>query len=181
MDKNNVELKARNKVIAFLIILVLLFASLFAATSVYIIRSKKNTNKDTATTTSQTFSTLSALYVGELKADDGTTFNNEKQVRLYVYEDGSFRYYKEPGLATCTVGYCTFNDTEFVLHGIVVCANDPGRTIINDNVTLKINSDGSFTDSKLNVTLKKSTEEFKNENGIISTELRNALDNHFLD
>lgn len=44
MDKNNVELKARNKVIAFLIILVLLFAGLFATTSVYIIRCKKNTN-----------------------------------------------------------------------------------------------------------------------------------------
>ena len=44
MDKNNVELKARNKVIEFLIILVLLFAGLFATTSVYIIRCKKNTN-----------------------------------------------------------------------------------------------------------------------------------------
>lgn len=181
--ENKIDVKSRNGVIVFLIILVLLFASLFAATSVYIIRCKKGKNNDNnaIARTTESFKTLYGVYVGELNVPDGTYSNNEKTVRLYVYTDGSFRYFQEPGIATCTVGYCTFDDSEFVLHSIVGCANDPGRTIINETTTLKRNSDESFTDSKLNVTLKRTTDGFENKNNIISTELKNALDNHFLD
>lgn len=49
--ENKIDVKARNGVIVFLIILVLLFASLFAATSVYIIKNKKNANTGDNTTT----------------------------------------------------------------------------------------------------------------------------------
>lgn len=193
MDKNNVELKARNRVIVFLIILVLLFASLFVTTSVYIIRYKKSIkneeadkNKETSVTTQTkendvSFSSLTGLYVGDAKVESGTTPNGETTVRLYLYEDGSFQYDNHPGLASGIIGYYTFNDNEIVLHGIIGCANDIGRTIISESMTMKINEDKSFTDSKLNATLKKSSDKFENQTNIISRVLKAALEMNVLD
>ena len=182
MDKSNVELKSRSKVIVFLIILVLIFTSLFAITSVYIIRCKKTEKAETqANENSVTFSSLSGAYVGDAKALEGKTFGNEKEVRLELYEDGSFRYNNEPGLASGIIGYYTFTNDEIVLHGIVGCANDIGRTIISNKVTLKINSDKSLTDNKLDAKLQKSTDSFENQKDIISTQLKSALEMKVLD
>ncbi|MBR3673442.1 MAG: hypothetical protein IKN65_03995 [Clostridia bacterium] len=192
MENNKIDVKARNGVIVFLIILVLILASAFVASSVYIIRCKKDAkageadkNNDTSVTTTQTqensltFSSLSGLYVGDA-AKEGVVPGNT-QVRLYLFEDGSFRYNNEPGLASGIIGYYTFNDNEIVLHGIVQCANDIGRTIISDSLTIKINSDKSLTDGKLSATLQKSSEGFENETNIISTQLKGALEMKVLD
>ena len=194
MENNKIDVKARNGVIVFLIILVLIFASAFVASSVYIIRCKKDAkteeadkNKDTSVTTTQaqenslTFSSLSGLYVGDANVETGTTPGGETKVRLYMYEDGSFHYFNEPGLGSGVMGYYTFNDNEIVLHEIVQCANDIGRTIISDSITIKINSDKSLTDGKLGATLQKSSEGFENETNIISRQLKSALEMKVLD
>ena len=57
----------------------------------------------------------------------------------------------------------------------LLCGNDVGRTIINETTTLKINEDGSITDSKLSAVLKKSSQKITDEKGIISLQLKNAL------
>ena len=57
----------------------------------------------------------------------------------------------------------------------LLCGNDVGRTIINETTTLKINGDGSITDSKLSAVLKKSSQKITDEKGIISLQLKNAL------
>ena len=98
-----------------------------------------------------------------------------------MYEDGSFHYFNEPGLGSGVMGYYTFNDNEIILHGIVGCANDIGRTIISDSITIKINSDKSLTDSKLSATLQKSSDGFENETNIISRQLKSALEMNVLD
>ncbi|MCR5146323.1 MAG: hypothetical protein K6B70_03120 [Clostridia bacterium] len=178
MEKHKAELKSRNGVIIFLIILVLVFASAFVATSVYVIREKKGTK---STQESITFSSLTGLYVGDAKVEPGTTPNGETKVRLYLYEDGCFEYYNQPGIGAHIIGYYTFKDNELVLHEVVGCANDPGRSIIDGTKTMKINDDKSFADSKLNATLTKSSDKFENQTSIMSKELKTALDNKFLD
>lgn len=126
------------------------------------------------------FSSLSGIYVGNAKVEPGTTPDGETEVKLYLYENGSFSYNDAPGLASGHVGYYTFSDNNLILHEVVECANDIGRTITNNEITLKINSDNTITDSKLNAVLKKSSEKIENKTDIISTELKNALNNKSL-
>ena len=47
-------------------------------------------------------------------------------------------------------------------------------------MTLKINSDNSVTDNNLSAVLKKTSQKIENKTGIISTELKNALNNKSL-
>lgn len=47
-------------------------------------------------------------------------------------------------------------------------------------MTLKINNDNSITDNKLSAVLKKSSQTNENKKGIISTEIKNALNNKSL-
>ena len=127
-----------------------------------------------------TFSSLSGIYIGDAKVKPGTTPNDETKVYLYLYEDGGFCYEDSPGLASGYVGYYTFDDKSLILHAVVACANDIGRTITSDVITLKINSDNSIIDSNLNAVLKKSSQKIENKTGIISEELKGALDNKVL-
>lgn len=129
---------------------------------------------------SLTFSSLSGIYVGDAKVEPGTTLDGETEVKLYLYENGSFVYNDSPGLGSGHVGYYTFNDNNLILHEVLACGNDIGRTITSDTITLKINSDNSITDSKLNATLTKSSQKIDNKTDIISTELKNALNNKSL-
>lgn len=57
----------------------------------------------------------------------------------------------------------------------LLCGNDVGRTIINETMTLKIDNDGSITDNTLSAVLKKSSQKITDEKGVISTQLKNAL------
>lgn len=127
-----------------------------------------------------TFSSLSGIYIGDAKVESGTTPNGETEVRLYLYENGSFEYNDSPGLGSGKVGYYTFSDNNIILHEVLLCANDIGRTITSDTMTLKINSDNSITDNKINAVLKKSSQKIENKNDVISTELKNALNNNSL-
>ena len=127
-----------------------------------------------------TFSSLSGIYIGDAKVESGTTPNGETEVRLYLYENGSFEYNDSPGLGSGKVGYYTFSDNNIILHEDLLCANDIGRTITSDTMTLKINSDNSITDNKINAVLKKSSQKIENKNDVISTELKNALNNNSL-
>ena len=127
-----------------------------------------------------TFSSLSGIYVGDAKVEPGTTPDGETEVRLYLYENGSFKYNDNPGLDSGKVGYYTFSDNNIILHEVILCANDIGRTITSDTMTLKINSNNSITDSKLNAVLKKSSQKIENKADVISTELKNALNNNSL-
>lgn len=128
-----------------------------------------------------TFSSLSGIYIGDSKVDSGTTPSNESKVYLYLYEDGEFCYDNSPGLASGYIGYYTFDDNNLILHAVVKCANDIGRTITSDVIKLKINSDNSITDSNLNAVLKKDSQKIENKTGIISAELKSALNNKVLD
>jgi cell division protein FtsB len=140
-----------------------------------------NTISDNSTVeNSLTFSSLSGIYVGDAKVEPGTTPDGETEVKLYLYENGSFEYNDSPGLGSGKVGYYTFSDNSIILHEVLLCANDIGRTITSDTMTLKINSDNSITDSKLNAILEKSSQKIENKTDIISTELKNALDNNSL-
>ncbi len=127
-----------------------------------------------------TFSSLSGIYVGDAKVEPGTTPDGETEVRLYLYENGSFEYNDSPGLGSGKIGYYTFNDNEIVLHEVLLRGNDIGRTITNDTITLKINDDKTITDSKLDAVLEKSIDKIENKIDIISTELKAALDNQSL-
>lgn len=127
-----------------------------------------------------TVSSLSGIYVGDAKAESGTTLDGETEVRLYLYENGSFEYKDSPGLNSGKVGYYTFSDNNIILHEVLLCANDIGRTITSDTMILKINSDYSITDSKLDAVLKKSSQKIENKTDVISTELKNALNNNSL-
>lgn len=127
-----------------------------------------------------TFSSLSGIYIGDAKVESRTTPNGETEVRLYLYENGSFEYNDSPGLGSGKVGYYTFSDNNIILHEVLLCANDIGRTITSDTMTLKINSDNSITDNKINAVLKKSSQKIENKNDVISTELKNALNNNSL-
>lgn len=158
------------------------------------IEEKSNTNQTSTTSTNVTetkkedvqyktntsFSSLSGIYVGDAKVEPGTTPDGETEVKLYLYENGSFLYNDSPGLGSGHVGYYTFNDNNLILHEVLACGNDIGRTITSDTITLKINSDNSITDSKLNATLTKSSQKIDNNTDIISTELKNALNNKSL-
>ena len=143
-----------------------------------------NTNNTTSNnsniTTNMSFNSLSGLYKGDADIAPGTTPYGEKEVALYLYEDGSFRYYDSPGLNAGHVGYYTFNDNNLILHEILECANDVGRTITSNTFTLEINTDNSITDNNLNAILKKSPEKIEESSNIISTDLKNALDNNSL-
>lgn len=123
---------------------------------------------------------MSGIYIGDAKVESGTTLNGETQVTLYLYENGSFEYNDSPGLSSGKVGYYTVSDNNIILHEVLLCANDIGRTITSDTMTLKIDSDNSITDSKLNVVLKKSSQQIEDKNDVISTELKNALNNNSL-
>ena len=140
-----------------------------------------NTNKDNSTIGNNlTFSSLSGIYVGDAEVKPGTTPNGEKEVRLYLYENGSFLYNDSPGLDSGEVGYYTFSNNNIILHEVLLCGNDIGRTITSDTKTLKMNSDNSITDSKLNAVLKKSSQQIENKTDVISTQLKNALKNNSL-
>ena len=100
---------------------------------------------------------------------------------MYLYENGSFNYKNNPGLDSGSIGYYTFNDNELVLHEVVECGNDIGRRITSNTIKIQMNKDNSITDSKLNATLKKSTQKIENKTDLISTELKNALNNKSLE
>lgn len=127
-----------------------------------------------------TFSSLNGIYIGDIKAGPGTTTNGETEVKLYLYENGSFEYKDSPGLESGKIGYYTFSDNNIILHTLLLCGNDIGRTITSDTITLKINTDNSITDTKLNSVLKKSSQVIENKTDVISTELKNALNNNSL-
>lgn len=127
-----------------------------------------------------TVSSLSGIYIGDAKVEPGTTPDGETKVSLYLYENGSFEYNDKPGLASGKVGYYTVSDNTIILHEVLLRANDIGRTITSDTMTLKINSDYSITDSKLDAVLKKSSQKIENKTDVISTELKNALNNNSL-
>lgn len=144
------------------------------------ISNANNTSNNSTVENSLTFNLLSGIYVGDAKVEPGTTPNGETEVRLYLYENGSFEYNDSPGLESGKVGYYTFSNNNIILHEVLLCANDIGRTITSDTMTLKINSNYSITDSKLNAILKKSSQKIENKTDIISTELKNALNNNSL-
>lgn len=143
-----------------------------------------NTNNTTSNSSivesNMTFSSLSGIYVGNAKVEQGKTPSGETEVKLYLYENGSFEYNDSPGLGSGKVGYYTFTENNIILHEVLLCANDIGRTITSDTMTLKISSDNSITDSKLNAILKKSSQKIENKTDVISTELKNALKNNSL-
>lgn len=126
-----------------------------------------------------TFSSLRGMYVGNAEVEPGTTPNEETEVRLYLYENGSYRYENMPGLGACDVGYYTFDDDNLILHQVVACGNDIGRSIVSKTVTLKINHNNTIQDNELKVTLKKSSDKIE-ESDVISSELKNGLDNNSL-
>lgn len=142
--------------------------------------SNKVNNDNSTTENNLKFSSLGGIYVGDAKIEPGTTPDGETEVKLYLYENGSFEYNDSPGLDSGKVGYYTFSDNNLILHEVLLCANDLGRTITNDTMTLKINSDNSITDNKLNAVLKKSSQKIENKTNVISTELKNALNNNSL-
>lgn len=145
---------------------------------------KNNVNNTTSNNSTiqnnLTFNSLSGIYIGDANVESGTTPDGETEVRLYLYANGSFVYNDSPGLSSGHVGYFTFSDNTLTLHEVVACANDIGRTITSDTMTLKINSDNSIIDSKLNAVLKKSSQKIENKTDIISTELKNAVNNNSL-
>ena len=156
-----------------------------------IIEETPNTNKTTTSTNetenkkedeqsknSISFSTLSGIYVGDV--EEGINLDGATKVKLYLYENGSYDYENNPGLDSGSMGYYTFSDNELVLHEVLACGNDIGRTITSNTITLQINKDNSITDSKLNTTLKKSSQKIENKTDIISTELKRALSNNSL-
>lgn len=126
-----------------------------------------------------TFSSLRGKYIGNAEVEPGTTPDGETEVRLYLYENGSYRYENMPGLGSCDVGYYTFSGDNLILHQIVACGNDIGRGVVSETVTLKINNDNTIKDSELKVTLKKSSDKIE-EYDVISTELKNGLNNNSL-
>ena len=121
---------------------------------------KENTDSNQVTNNITT-SSLSGLYVGNAKVEPGITPDGDTEVYLYLYEDGGFIYNNMPGLASGVSGYYTYNGNDLILHEIIDMANDIGRTIINDTMTLKINEDSSITDSKLSVVLKNHHKDLK--------------------
>ena len=136
-------------------------------------------SKDTASN-NMSFSSLKGKYVGNADVEPGTTPDGETEVNLYLYENGSYSYNNMPGFAAGHIGYYTVDGNNLILHEIIECANDIGRTITSNTITLKINNDKSITDNELNAVLKKSNSNVENENNIISTELKNALNNKSL-
>ena len=138
------------------------------------------TEQNSVNSSSVTFSSLTGIYAGDVKIEPGISLDEETEVRLYLYENGSFKYDDHPGLASCKIGYYTFDENNIILHEVLLCANDIGRTITSDTITLKINSDKSITDSKLNVVLKKTSQKIENTTDIISSELKSALNNNSL-
>lgn len=145
------------------------------------VSSTNNTSSNSSVVESNmTFSSLSGIYVGNAKVEQGRTPSGETEVKLYLYENGSFEYNDSPGLSSGKVGYYTFTENNIILHEVLLCANDIGRTITSDTMTLKINSDNSITDSKLNAILKKTSQKIENKTDVISTELKNALKNNSL-
>lgn len=93
MEINKIDVKARSRVIVFLIILVLIFASLFVTTSVYIIRCKKDTkageadeNKDTSVYTQQTQDNNTNTTENNTKATEGYTQAELEKMALDYYE-----------------------------------------------------------------------------------------------
>ena len=78
------------------------------------------------------------------------------------------------------IGAINYFDNNLILHEILECANDVGRTITSNTFTLEINTDNSITDNNLNAILKKSPEKIEESSNIISTDLKNALDNNSL-
>ena len=126
------------------------------------------------------FDSLKGIYIGNIQVEPGTTLDNETEVSLYLYEDGSFRYYDRPGLGSGIVGYYTFNNTEIILHEILICANDVGRTITNNILTFKLDNNNSILDSNLNTVLTKSSQKIENKNNIISEDLKTAINNNAL-
>lgn len=138
------------------------------------------TSNSSIVKSSVTFSSLSGVYAGDIKIEPGMSQDEETEVRLYLYENGSFKYDDHPGLASCKIGYYTFDENNIILHEVLLGANDIGRTITSDTITLKINSDKSITDSKLNVVLKKTSQKIEKTTDIISSELKSALDNNVL-
>lgn len=141
----------------------------------------KNTTSNSSTIANNiTFSFLSGIYVGDKDVEPGTTPFGETEIKLYLYEDGSFYYNDNPGFASGYVGYYTFSDNNLLLHKVVACANDIGRGIVSGTITFKINNDNSITDSEINAVLKKSSEKIEEKSDMISTELKNALNNNSL-
>lgn len=136
--------------------------------------------QNSVNSSSVTFSSLSGIYAGDVKIEPGMSQDEETEVTLYLYENGSFKYDDHPGLASCKIGYYTFDENNIILHEVLLGANDIGRTITSDTITLKINSDKSITDSKLNVVLKKTSQKIENTTDIISSELKSALNNNSL-
>lgn len=126
-----------------------------------------------------TFSSLKGMYVGNAEVEPGTTPGGKTEVRLYLYENGCYRYNNIPGLGSEEVGYYTFNGDNLILHQIVAAANDIGRTIVSETITLKINNDNTIKDDELKAILKKSSDKIE-EYDIISSELKTALNNNSL-
>lgn len=147
---------------------------------------QNNVNSNNAATNNSiaesniTFISLSGIYMGDAEVEPGTTPDGETEVRLYLYENGSFKYNDSPGFDSGKVGYYTFKDNNIILHEVLLCANDIGRTITSDTITLKINDDNSITDSNLNAVLKKSSDKIENKTDVISVELKEALNNNSL-
>lgn len=167
----------------FLIIAILaicVMGYLFATTLQNEVSDNKISDAEVSVATSVSFVSLSGIYVGDAEVEPGTTPDGDAEVSLYLYENGSFCYYDSPGLASGHVGYYTFVDDDLVLHEVVACANDIGRTITSNVIALKIGDDDSIVDSNLNAVLKKSSKKIDDKSDVISSELKNALDNNSL-
>lgn len=127
-----------------------------------------------------TYSNFKGKYIANLKNSQETTQDVETKVILYLYENGNYNYNNIPGTDAGHVGYYTISGNNLILHEILACANDIGRKITSDTITLKINNDNTITDNTLNVTLKKASIIDENDYDLITTELKNALNNNSL-
>ena len=135
---------------------------------------QETTDNTSSTTNNITYSYLKGTYKG--------TVSNEREqgeVYLILCENGIYFYQDILGTAAGSEGYYIFDGNDLTLHQILRCANDPGRTIASDTITLKINDDNSISDSKLNTVLKKSSNTVQTEYDICN-ELKTSLDSNLL-
>ena len=131
------------------------------------------------TSSNITYNTLKGTYEGNIEAVEGSEYTT---VYLTLYDNGSYAYYYDPNTDCHFEGYYIIKDNNLILYNLLDCANDPGATIVDEKITLKIDSDTQLTDSnKLKTTLRKSSSKYRGDTVVnLSTSLKGRLENNFL-
>lgn len=131
--------------------------------------------------TTYTYSSIKGMYKGTAK--DNFETNKDRNYELSLYEDGTFSYINYVSFDSGVSGNYIVVDDNIILNYLFIVGNDPAMAATEGQKLLKINEDGTITDSKpvnsnsTKLVLKKTSDNNEYKEGVNYSD---AYKNNFL-